>query len=224
MALAHHGAVNAGDVFANYKVNNIVEDALIYEFDYEGYDVNGNSINDLYGIAEDMEGTIKVSAYTENDVDGKIQDALVNGTQSVITLYFQIEAKVDYTFMGVAGSEYDYDVWVDMEEDDRGNYSWPTVVNSEGEVDCYGDSLDGEVGTMLDTNYSYDVTITDLYFCNQILTGEAEVDYLASADANKDGQITITDLDLMNQLLQGADESVIYEALDWTAPEGFVAA
>ena len=216
---------NAGDVFANYKVNNITEDLLIYEFDVEGYDINGNSINDLYGTVEDVFGTIKVSAYTENDINGKIQDALVNGTQSVITLYFQVEAKVDYTFMGVAGSEYDHEIWVNMYEDyRRDEYSWPTVVNSEGEVDCRGDYLSGEAGVMLDTNYSYDVTITDLYFCNQILTGEAEVDYLASADANKDGQITITDLDLMNQLLQGADESVIYEALDWTAPEGFVAA
>ena len=217
---------NAGDVFANYKVNNITEDKLIYEFDvHDGKDVNGNSINDLYGTVEDVFGTIKVSAYTENDIDGKIQDALVNGTQSVITLYFQVEAKFDYTFMGVAGSEYDYDVWVDMYEDDRTDeYSWPTVVNSEGEVDCNGDYLGGYVGTLLDINYSEDVTITDLYFCNQILTGEAEVEYLASADANKDGQITITDLDLMNQLLQGADESVVYEALEWTAPEGFVAA
>lgn len=215
---------NAGDVFANYKVNNITDDALIYEFDVEGYDVNGNSINDLYGTVEDVFGTIKVSAYTENDIDGKIQDALVNGTQSVITLYFQVEAKFDYTFMGVSGSEYDYDVWVDMYGDYNGNYSWPTVVNSEGEVDCNGDGLGGYVGALLDINYSDDVTITDLYFCNMILTGEAEVDYLASADANKDGQITITDLDLMNQLLQGADESVIYGSLAWTAPEGFVAA
>lgn len=216
---------NAGDVFANYKVNNITEDELIYEFDVEGYDVNGNSINDLYGIAEDMEGTIKVSAYTENDIDGNAADALVNGTLSVITLYFQVEAKFDYTFMGVPGYEYDYEIFADMEYDD--GYGWvssATVVNSEGEVENEADWVYDEAGIMLDINYSGDVTITDLYFCNQILTGESEYEYLASADANKDGQITITDLDLMNQLLQGADESVIYEALEWTAPEGFVAA
>ena len=215
---------NAGDVFANYNVDNITEDKLIYEFDVTGgVDVNGNSINDLYGTVENVFGTIKVSAYTENDIEGKIQDALVNGTQSVITLYFQVETKVEYTFMGVPGYEYDNYVFVDMEEG-RDNYSWPTVVNSKGEVECGADWNYAEASTMMDINGSGDVTITDLYFCNQILTGEAEYEYLAAADANKDGQITITDLDLMNQLLQGADESIVYEALEWTAPEGFVAA
>lgn len=216
---------NAGDVFANYNVDNITEDKLIYEFDVtHGADVNGNSINDLYGTFENVFGTIKVSAYTENDIEGKIQDALVNGTQSVITLYFQVETKFEYTFMGVPGYRYNDEVFVDMEEDYRDNYSWPTVVNSEGEVKCGADWNYAEASTMMDINGSGDVTITDLYFCNQILTGEAEYEYLAAADANKDGQITITDLDLMNQLLQGADESIVYEALEWTAPEGFVAA
>lgn len=219
---------NAGDVFANYKVNNILTNEYVYEMDETeyGYDFNGNSINDLLGVRENANGTIKISAYTENDINGKAQDALITGTQSVITLYFQVEAKYEYTYMGVKGYGYDYDVHIDMEKeiDDDEWVTSATVVNSEGEVENEADYIWSDSNVLLDINYSEDVTITDLYICNMILSGEAEIDYLASADANKDGQITITDLDLMNQLLQGADESVIYGALAWAAPEGFVAA
>ncbi len=202
---------HAGETFGNFKVNNILEDDKYYA------DVNNDGILELIGLTEDCYGTIKVSGYTENGMDGTKNDATITGTNKFITLYFQVEAQYEYTYMGVTKVDFDYDVWAVISNN--------TVVNSDGEeVDNAADRFGTIATVLLDTNKNGSVNITDLYNCNLILTGEAEYEYLASADANKDGQITITDLDLMNQLLQGADESVIYDALAWTAPEGFVAA
>lgn len=178
---------HAGDVFGVYKVNNVVTN---------------------YG------SKVALSAYTENEMDGKPVDALVEGTVKVATLYFQIEA---YFVDDMGDAWFDHFFWVEI------NDAW--MSNAETEEICDGAGFYNMVSEMLDTNKNYVFNIKDLQNCYEIIKGLADVEYLAAADANKDGIVDLQDMDLMNKYLVGeATVLDVYAALNWTAPEGFVAA
>lgn len=202
---------HAGEKFANYKVNNIVEDYKQYD------DVNNDGVSELVRVVKDAYGTVKVSAYTENAIDGTMFDATVTGTEKVVTLYFQVEDIYEYTELGVDDVDYVGEIYLSLYE--------ISVTNTEDEVDAYGDFFGAYVDEMMDTNVNGNFNITDVQNCVKIIKGQADVEYMAAADVNKDGAVNLTDLDLMNKYLVGeVDAFEIYKALSWNAPEGFVAA
>ncbi len=204
-----------GDVFSTYMVNNTTED--YFEYDYN--DIDNDGILDEYAyLIEDAMGTVSISAYTEKEMDGTTVDVLVEGTQKVITLYFQLEAEIEaiYDFLP---ETYFFNYYA------AGIYeAW--MSNADGEAYCDGGELDGYTSLLLDTNDNGVFNIKDLQNCYDITKGLADFEYLAAADANKDGIIDLTDLDLMNKYLVGKiTEKDLYAACDWLeiAPEGFVA-
>lgn len=205
-----------GDVFSSYMVNNNTAD--VFEYDYN--DIDNDGILDEYAfLVEDAEGKVSVSAYTEKELDGKKVDVLVEGTQKVITLYFQLEAEVELIYKFLPETFFRNYASGGIEN------AW--MSNTKGEDACDGDYFEFETAMILDTNNNGVFNIKDLQNCYEICKGvEGAPEYLAAADANKDGIVDLTDLDLMNKYLVGkVTEKDLYAAIEWTdiAPEGFVA-
>lgn len=200
----------ANDVFANFMVNNIVADAPEYE------DVNNDGKDELISLIKNADGTVKVSAYTENAMDGTMFETKVSGTKKVVTLYFQVEALYVENIKGI-----DYV----KSEDYIGLFVNASAADAKGEIETNGDLFIDTIGLLMDTNFNGNANITDVQNCVKIIKGQADVEYLAAADINKDGVVNLTDLDLMNKALVGKiDAFELYKALSWKAPEGFVAA
>lgn len=200
----------ANDVFANFMVNNKVADDAEYD------DVNKDGKDELITLIKNADGVVKVSAYTENAMDGTMFETKVSGTSKVVTLYFQIEALYTENNKGI-----DY---VKAEEAFKLSVT-ASAADAKGDIETNGDDVDCTIGLMMDTNNNGNANITDVQNCVKIVKGQADVEYLAACDVNKDGAVNLTDLDLMNKALVGkADTFEIYKALSWNAPEGFVAA
>lgn len=200
----------ADDVFANFVVNNTVVDDAEYE------DVNNDGKDELISLIKDANGTVKVVAYTETAMDGTIYETKVSGTKKVVTLYFQVEALYVETIKGVdyvAGDEY------------AAFFVTGSAVDAKDDIETNGDLSINPIGLMMDTNNNGNANITDVQNCVKIIKGQADVEYLAACDINKDGAVNLTDLDLMNKALVGkVDAFEMYKALSWKTPEGFVAA
>lgn len=180
---------------------------------YLGYVFNAGDTFGKYMVNahEDM---VSVSAYTEQEMNGEKVDVNVTGTVAVATLYFQIEGIYEYEdefYYSDYGYAYIGDAWMS---------------NSEGAEDyCFGTGLGFDFADMMDTNDNDIYNIKDLQNCYDIIKGVADYEYLAAADANKDGVVDLVDLELMNKYLVGAATALdVYAALNWNAPEGFVAA
>lgn len=201
---------HAGESFGSLQINNKTTDHKTHKVGADGV----TKIQNEY--AKDCFGVISVAAYVEAGMDGTMTDVKVNGTQKLITLYFQLDSYLEYNIAGVDGVDYV-----------NTYYQIKNVVatNEDGEFESQNGKREYLIiKPMMDTNNNGNFNIADLQNCIKILKGQADFEYIAGADANKDGIVNLVDLDLMNQKLVGKiAEPDVYKALAWTAPEGFVA-
>ena len=196
------------DLFGAELINNNVE------YGEEYYPI-GNTLQHITWVED---AYVSISAYAENTPDGAKNEVEVTGTIKVATLYFQVEAYyTDYTIDGIeVGGDMDDDAYVEIGD--------IYMNNADGdEFGAMGDDVYFPIDVMMDSNWNGFYTVQDLTNCYDIIKGVSDYAYLAGCDADKDGQITADDLVLMHQFLGGVvDEFDIYDALKWTAPEGFV--
>ena len=222
--------VDSGIIAVNVKINSYLETGVWgfqFNVDYDaenliymGYTFNNEEFNGFHQATENCNCDdhdeyvewhyVTVMAYVENTPEGEKQDVLVQGSDDVITLYFQLRG---------TNTEYRDEAWLEIDP------TYTDVRNADQEaLESHGDEAEVEIGVFADGNGDSWATVADVQYAYFIATGLYEDNtYDAAVDINKDGWITAADVRLLADYATGAAEyEDLFATVDWELPEGFV--
>ncbi len=138
----------------------------------------------------DYEGTVNVML-SALDVDKKTADYNVSAEEDVMVIYFRVNCKIEDGVKTAATK-------IAIVEDDC-----ITINKSGNKVDTLGAEENVNIVKFLDANGDGYVTLVDVTWLTQMITGEKT--YNAAADINKNGEIDADDFAaLRSYLLEGA--------------------
>ena len=225
--VAGEAYVDSGIIAVNVKINAYQTNVWGFQFDvdydatnliYLGYTFNNVDFNGFHQATDncycdDHDEYIEwhyvtVMAYVENTPEGEKQNVFVEGSDDVITLYFQLNGAEDYAWFEI-----------DAEYTDVRNADQEALISD-------GDNAGVEIGVFADGNGDNWATVADVQYAYYIASGLYEDNtYDSCVDINKDGWITAADVRLLADYATGAaDYEDLFAIVDWELPEGFVPA
>ena len=195
---AEEAIVNGGTVVVTIKVKGAEQALNNLKFDityntkvltfqkYEADNFIGKAGTEIDAFNKD--GKITVTAFAANDADGKVQDVVLNGEETFMTLYFKVNStaldETDKVSITVAGVEV-------IDKDSQAvNVAIDTIKAADIEklADVTGDGM---------------ITNSDALAVKKMISGEADDTYTAVADVDRDGEITINDFKLIQNCIVG---------------------
>ena len=195
---AAESVVNGGTIVVTIKVKGAEQAFNNLKFDityntkvltfqkYEADNFIGKAGTEIDAFNKD--GKITVTAFAANDAEGKVQDIVINGEETFMTLYFKVNStaldvtnKVSITVAGVE------------------------VIDKDAQaVNATVDTIKpADIKKLADVNGDGMITNADALAVKKMISGGAEYTYTAAADVDRDGEITINDFKLIQNCIVG---------------------
>lgn len=193
-------------------------------FKYVGFEAD-NAFGKASGTATEIDftknnvafaqgGVVTMQSTSENADAGALQNTVLDGTQTYMTLYFRVAAKAhDTVTAGVATFSLTDIVAKQLDENNADIYVPATEIINDDVVDLAGKIY--ELGNINNDDYIYQ---EDLIAMKSLLLVEGYEALIAgAADLDQDGEFTICDFALLQKIVVGA---ISYEELVAIAASG----